>query len=89
MSVCSQKSNSKQTCKEISGFILKVKKYNAGTTHISHGTLSPSHGVPFILFLIKEISILAGVKDPLLLVWCLWKDQKDVVPVDHQLSSLG
>lgn len=83
MSVWSQNNDSKQTCREISGLVLKVKEKNAGTTRTSHGTLSPSHGVPFILFLIKEISILADVKDPLLLVWSLWKDQKDVALVYH------
>lgn len=76
MSVHSQNNNSKQTCRDISGFI--ISKKNPGTTHISYGTLSPSHGMPF--FLIREIHRLADIRDPLLLVGCSWKDWKDQGP---------
>lgn len=56
-----------------------MKKKNPGTTHISYGTLSPSHGMPF--FLIREIHGVADIRDPLLLMWCPWKYQKDLGPV--------
>lgn len=77
MSVGSQNNNSRQICRDISGF--KFSKKPPEATHVSYGTLSASHGMPF--FLIREIHTLADIRNPLLLVWCPWKDQRDLGPL--------
>lgn len=85
MSVCSQNNNSKQTCREIPGFISKVKKKKSWNyTHFIWHSVSLSW-YAFHTISNQRNSQTADVKDPW---WSPWKDQKDLGLVYQQLSSL-